>query len=148
MFTGLHFRRELRRLKRIADTDDAPIREAYEIARKESRFEDAQELASEGQYYRRMHQEEVQHLVTRFLLSQADKRLLPHPNSDDAEMWETTQQSGYHVLTASGVAHIRGLLREEQKEERARMTFWVSVVGGGIIGIVGALTGLVSVLTK
>jgi hypothetical protein len=90
-------------------------------------------------------EEELLEIQTRRLVNKARRMLLPVPdipmNEPEDENWiRGTSTRGWH-LKAEGVTHVRAAIRAESKERREALIAWATL----IIGILGALTGLVAV---
>ncbi|GFM87791.1 hypothetical protein PSCICO_31900 [Pseudomonas cichorii] len=83
---------------------------------------------------------------TDYYRKKADKLLVQMPSIEDATMYEQVEwdkdpkQPRY--LTDKGFKEIRDAVREEQKHRREAFGYWFGISAG----IIGALTGLVSVL--
>ncbi len=86
---------------------------------------------------------EVDKFTTHRLLKTADRLLLPRPSYDYKSMWDTDNaQYGYpRLLTHEAMKIIRRNIRRERRERAEYYLKWVVP----IIGIIGALTGLIAV---
>jgi hypothetical protein len=78
-----------------------------------------------------------------YLICEADRLLLPLPD-DDEKNWTTFDggEGVERVLTRKGINEIRTAIRGELKARSERFLMLTS----GLIGVIGAITGLVSVL--
>ena len=85
------------------------------------------------------------------LLRKAHRYDIPIPRRrEDDGFWEEVG-TGFWLLTEKGTHHLLKEIRQEQKERLAVWKAWLDVwigLGPLIIGIIGALIGLVSVLGK
>ena len=90
-------------------------------------------------------EEELQQVQTRRLVNKARRMLLPVPGipmdkSEDENWIRGTFTRSWH-LKAEGFTRVRAAIRAESKERREASIAWATL----IIGILGALTGLVAV---
>lgn len=97
-------------------------------------------------------EEEDNQLLSGQLIRQA-RRLrvpIPHRFKEDgkpSEHWYEGQYLGGWYLTNEGVARLRDEIRKERRarqDSRAHWVVWVSA----LTGVIGALTGLIAVLTR
>lgn len=85
-------------------------------------------------------------IQTEYFRNKADVLNVPMPDPSDKEMYDSVewdddpQQPKY--LTGKGVRSIRAAVREEEKHRREASGYWFGIV----VGVIGALTGLISVL--
>ncbi|MFA5858002.1 MAG: hypothetical protein WC955_02935 [Elusimicrobiota bacterium] len=93
-------------------------------------------------------QEDIALLKTRYLRDLASKLSLPIPDWKENEMWEQDGQQGRYYLTNKGITYLRDSIRKEQKESKEIIFQWVAFIVGTIIGLLGAITGLVAVYKK
>ncbi|MFG0499655.1 hypothetical protein ACF8MH_20345 [Pseudomonas sp. YQ_13] len=74
----------------------------------------------------------------------ADRLLVQMPSIEDGTMYEQVEWDNDpgqpRYLTDKGFRAIRDAIREEQKQRREAVGYWFGIV----VGIIGALTGLVS----
>jgi len=81
--------------------------------------------------------------VTDYLIDEARRNFVPIPDRDEPGMWEECHQlSLRQVLTNKGVSILRQSLREERK---SRHEWWILALST-LVGIIGALTGLIAVM--
>ena len=85
-------------------------------------------------------------IQTEYFRNKADVLSVPMPDPSDKEMYDSVewdddpQQPKY--LTDKGVRSIKVAVREEEKHRREATGYWFGIV----VGIIGALTGLISIL--
>lgn len=125
------------------------IRKLYskdlEVAKKKDDREEIESLLSALDYEQSEPEEKIKRLKTQYLISIADKLSLPTPPiTEKEERWEESGFSGRHVLTNKGITELRSLIRQEKRERYELMFRWVSI----LIGLIGAIIGLVAVLNK
>lgn len=85
-------------------------------------------------------QDEVRRAHSRHLIQEAQRLLVPSPDSNDANLWD---KEGNRVwLTEKGINHMRAAVRAEKKARAELLLMWIP----GIVGVLGALIGLASVL--
>ena len=97
-------------------------------------------------------EEEEDNLFTNHLLRQAQRFRVPIPSyyTDDKKQsddWRQGRTLGLRCLTDQGIAKLREEIRKEMRwkhERRAHYVSWFSA----IIGVIGALTGLIAVLYR
>jgi hypothetical protein len=88
----------------------------------------------------------VRQAMSNYLVSEADRLLIPLPDDDDEKMWTTYEgpDGVEHVLTRKGINEVRTAIRTELKGRTERFLMLTS----GTIGVIGAITGLVSVVLR
>jgi hypothetical protein len=143
MFGYLRFRwklgqleRERRRVEKI---------NAAEIATARKRNASADDIYviendAAGDYFH--FQDEIKKLHSRYLSSQASRLLIPYPQLNDDSMWEREGPNHFY-LTEHGINHMRAAIRAERKARVELFLMWMP----GVVGILGALIGLVAVLS-
>ncbi len=91
--------------------------------------------------------DEIHYLQQRYLISKATKMLLQIPpviSEEKGGRWEQSNVTGKWQLTNEGMRELRQNIRTEQKESTELLARWITV----IIGLIGALTGLVAIIKK
>jgi len=95
--------------------------------------------------------EELEELRTRRLLRQAYRLDVPVPlrpiEQQHNEFWEQGHMTGSWYLTTAGINKVRTDIRTEIRARQETRAYWLRWVAA-ITGLVGALTGLVAVLSK
>lgn len=88
----------------------------------------------------------IEHLQTKYYYNICQNLLIPIPNRDDKNLYYQynfdDDEGERYILTSMGFHHVRKLIREERKERREAVGYWATI----IIGIIGALTGLASII--
>jgi hypothetical protein len=124
---------------------DAKYTAALEEAKKRKAAKDeieSVEAEFHADYFDYCEQVETAH--SQFLCKRASRLIIPLPKFDDSDMWEDFHDgSGRHHLTETGINALRAAIRAERKARLDMFLMWVP----GIVGILGALIGLVSVLS-
>ena len=94
----------------------------------------------------------VDSLVGSRLLAEARALDVETPPLSDEEMWVQMPSPGDAFFTPKGRAYVRKLIDEEKERRFNVKTLWVTKliipIASLLIGIIGALTGLVAVLHK
>lgn len=109
--------------------------------------EDFEKLHSEERLELDLVDDEINFLETRYLREEAQRLLLAEPaftKEDDGGLWKQSNISGRYYLNQTGIAQLRESIRKEKRGRREAAITW----SAAITGIVGALTGLASVLMK
>jgi hypothetical protein len=88
--------------------------------------------------------DEIERFVSDHLVTQANRLFIPIPERTEEAMWRESSYGEGHLLTSRGISTLRVSIRTEQK---ARREFVVTVLAT-LIGIIGAITGLVAVFHK
>lgn len=121
------------------------------MARKLKDKEKVESLEGQHRFEIDLHDEEEDTYVTKKLLAKARRLRVPIPhryNEDktESEHWYEGHYTGRWNLTTRGVAALREEIRREVKarhEARSQWVVWLSA----LTGVIGALTGLVALLT-
>ena len=142
MFDYLRFRWKLGQLERdLRQTDnkyEADIKAARQ--RKASADDvDSIEHAQMSEHF--LFRDEIQTLHSRYLSTQASRLIIPRPPLGDETMWEKDGLDR-HILSEAGINHLRAAIRAERKARLELFLMWVP----GVVGILGALIGLVAML--
>lgn len=139
----LQFR--LWRLQRQNDRLETMYAATIRKARKQPNHPyEEEELYGELSLERDLIDDEIATLLTRHLCSTANRLMLPIPKRDEDGMWlQSPLNPNRWLLSPKGVTELRSAIRKERRESREQMLIWVSVT----TGLIGTLTGLVSVLS-
>jgi hypothetical protein len=87
--------------------------------------------------------DEIAQLQYTFLVRRAENLLIPIPEFDtDSPSWRESHITGKWRLTNDALHSLRMAIRKEQTERREHWQSWLTL----IIGLIGALIGLASVL--
>ncbi len=85
-------------------------------------------------------------ILTRYYQAEADRLAVQMPGIDDPGMYKQVvwdnDPGQPRYLTPHGVRVVKAAIREEQKHRREVLGFWSTI----LIGVIGAITGLASVL--
>jgi hypothetical protein len=81
-----------------------------------------------------------------YLISKAHRLIIPLPPDDDEKMWTIVDDNSErkYVLTYAGINELRNAIRAELKGKIER---WLMLTSG-LVGVIGAITGLVAVIKK
>lgn len=84
------------------------------------------------------------------LAREANSLDIETPPSDQKEMWTEHKDSGMTWLSRAGRVYVRKLVYEEKARRFDAKTLWVTKFWlpllASLVGIIGALTGLIAVL--
>lgn len=122
------------------------------IARKSQDHQKIEEIEHERRFEIDLHTEELDLFITKQLLKKANKLRVPTPHRYNADKTESDHWYEGHytmrwMLTNKGVTTIRDEIRRELKarhEVRAQLVVWLSA----LTGVIGAITGLVALLSQ
>lgn len=95
--------------------------------------------------------EKIDALKTKRFCQIANRLMVPLPDYKDKDLWQEPYYWSSRILTDKGFSELRKLIRQEKKERREVFGFWFGIfmgITGGVIGIIGAITGLAAVLTR
>lgn len=114
----------------------------FQSLRKEAEDSDEREYLLNGEKHEvGMIDDEIYSLETQYLLEQARNLLLPMPKHDEnEEYWEKSQFTRLYQLTRHGMQELRSTIRSEKRARREWIAVWVA----GLIGLIGAISGLVA----
>ena len=96
-------------------------------------------------------EDQLQQLESRYLCLEAHRYRVPIPSHSDKDLWEESTNIGGWQLTAKGYAILRADIRKEKNELWQWWELRIKVIGlllTGATGAMGALIGLVAILTK
>ena len=85
------------------------------------------------------------------LVDKARRLFLPVPRiqrETEDPNWEEADFGDRCYLKPDGMQRLLAAVRAEQKQRREVAAFWLGTVGGILIALIGALTGLAAVLKK
>lgn len=90
----------------------------------------------------------IENLQTKYYCNICQDLLIPIPDREDEKLYYQfnfdNDEGDIYIFTSIGFYHVRKLIREERKEKREAVGYWVAL----IIGVIGALTGLVSIINS
>lgn len=144
MVKWLKFRYRLWKLERERSQFEHKYMELIEAAKKAPKHPDEEDqLWAEFFSEKELFDEPISAFRTGYWMTAASRLMVPIPDRNEEGMWEKARLSPRHeFLTIKGIAEIRSAIRKERRESREPFVMWASLV----IGIIGALTGLVSIL--
>jgi hypothetical protein len=150
MFGYFIFRYKLWRLeragKRISKLYDADRRQAKE---KGAKGEDLERITNSEMSELRWNDEEIMTLHTRRLTPIARALMIEVGGLWDSatkDEWERGDMV-YQYMNAKGMKRVRDAIRAEQKARWEMFLMWAPIVGG-LTGLVGAITGLIAILSR
>ena len=85
---------------------------------------------------------EIEKILTRELTNKARKYYIELPDRNDEKIWEN--EVGYYILTDHGKSTLSKQIKAHLREDYEFIFKVISV----LIGLIGALTGLVAVINK
>jgi hypothetical protein len=142
MLEYLRYRWKIARLQRAIRADEEGTKRAVEDARRRGAAHEVEEI--EGGSDAPVLRYKLRQTMSSYLEAQADRLFIPLPDLKDHNKW-TVFDNGRreeHVLSREGIDELRSKIRTERKARAERFLMWSS----GIVGILGALIGLASML--
>ena len=139
----ISYRWKLSKLHRLKSKTVGTYKRLQEKARKEKKpREDIQSLISEEIFEVDMIDDEIEKLESRYLIESARQLVLPIPDFDmDSDTWKESKITRRVRLSKKAMVDMRSLVRKERKERREGIMLWLAA----LIGIIGALSGLLAV---
>jgi len=146
VFEAIKYRWDLHKLEKESDK----IQDDYEKLRKKKKLSgtELEDLRSEESSVIWPVLEKIDKLKTLRFCQIANRLIVPLPESNDKELWKELHCIGGQALTDKGFWELKKLIRQEKKERREVFGFWFGIITGGVIGVIGAITGLVAVLAR
>jgi hypothetical protein len=146
MLEHLRFRWGLWRIERARqNTSAAYDKDIAEAKKRGDKQDEIYDLENVANHEDNTYAEEIYRLHTRYLWREANRLIVPTPASDDKKAWEDVW--GHRHLTHKGINDLRAAIRVEKKLRREQFLMWLPAVVA-LIGLAGALTGLISVWLK
>lgn len=131
--------RKSRELNKISKYYDAAIKEAMKEKKSPDEID---KLVDEFFAETYVIEEEIKALISRSWERKAERLFLPIPPHHEEDMWEVGDVTRRYYLTPAGITKLRGLIREEKAARRKAVLEWVTP----LVGIIGAITGLLAVV--
>ncbi|MDP3027901.1 MAG: hypothetical protein Q8O04_00075 [Deltaproteobacteria bacterium] len=141
------YRSSLFKLSRQRREIDRYYKKQYAEAKKTSDNKKIGDISSVAPHELEEVDDEIHYLEQRYLISIATRMLLPVPpviSEEKGGRWEQSDVTGKWQLTSEGMRELRQLIRTEKKESTELLTRWITI----IVGLIGAITGLVAVIKK
>lgn len=119
------------------------IERGYDIQKAAAKNADDRESAEAGRHFETsLYIDQIEEIKTRRLLRKANRLDIPYEYpSQTSPIWELSRQLHTWHLTTTGYSQIRKAIRQESRDRREAAITWAGV----IIGIIGSLTGVLSV---
>lgn len=127
-------------------------KETEALRRKKATLAEVDELETQEYFEIRNYDEEINRLNALKLWRNASALDLEVPDSSNPEMWTYSEDGERRFLSTRGRAHVRQLIDAEKARRFEIKTMWVTKiilpVVASLVGILGAITGLVAVLHR
>jgi hypothetical protein len=144
VFPYLQFRKKLRRLERDQRSEEKAYEDKIAEAKRSGAKSDViADVNQEGMSLYFHYQDEIQRLHSNYLVSQARRLFIPVPPLQDKTVWEHDMADRVY-LNEQGINQLRAAIRAEKKARAEFVLMWVP----GMVGVLGTLIGLASVLKK
>lgn len=139
------YRRSLHKLSCKRDREDKRLWKLVGEAEKAGGHEAANEVYQTESFDFSLIEDKIAHLKTQYLISKAEKMSLPTPSVTDKDgLYEISNYTRKWCLTNKGISEIRKLIRQERKEKLELWSHWATI----LIGVIGAVTGLIAVIMR
>jgi len=115
-------------------------------AEKKKDYEERDGLVSELLMERDLIEDRINRIETDRVQKEAEKFGIPVPSLSDKESWDEDSQSHTIFLNVSTRLRLRQEIRKERRARWEDTTIWMDRIVLPLIGLIGAVTGLVSVL--
>jgi len=101
-------------------------------------------IESEARFESRQAEDDINRLTSRFLVSQAERYILPVPQwKSDSPSWQQDSMEHFWHLTPAAMADLRDRVRKEEKERFESWSRWVPILSG-LTGLFGSAIGLIA----
>ena len=142
MFAYTRFKRQLSKIKRRQKRDESSATSALAVAKNANApIDEIRKLENDYGVIQVGYLEEILRLHTDYLIAEANRLIVPYPPTGEPGMWERDDE-GYVRMTEAGISKLRADIRAEKKARMERAVMWMP----GVVGILGALIGLTSLL--
>jgi hypothetical protein len=135
-------RRKVTAILQAQEDFSQEFREKIKAAEKAKDRDTYDGLVSEMFFETDLSDNEVARLETTFLTREARRYMIPVPPLKESDAWEESSVDARHYLTFAAMRDLRNRIREERRLRAEPVTIWLPLA----IGLIGAVTGLVSVL--
>jgi hypothetical protein len=142
MFETIKYKMKINKLNKKMDK----VNDVYRnLISKENDRNKRHELMSEASAEIFPIESEIRQSMSKYLINEAEKLIIPLPELNDKEFWEDDlKYFTKNILTNKGIAQIRSQIRNEKKERSDQYLPWLVL----IIGLLGAATGFLSIILK
>jgi len=141
MINWIKYRIELNLAKHELAKCHRPYDKELKQLRRSGNKNKLRELWSERQGVCQIDEVNIEFVITKYLRNRANELGIPLPDYNDENHWQNDFGPSYY-LTDKGKYEINKKIRQEMKERREPFIQILAL----IIGLLGALTGLVSIL--
>jgi hypothetical protein len=152
MFEGWHYRYRLWSIRRERDRLLGRMDDRIKKAELDGDEDGKENLIGEYLDYQDQYGDEMLFARSRYVRALADKYLIAEPSLSEKEMWSHWKTDPRKIyLSPKGAKAIHAQIRAEKKhlrEERDAWLPWIVALAGFVTGSIGALTGLIAVLSK
>jgi hypothetical protein len=140
MIAFIKYRLELRKLEK----ESSRIQKTYVAHRKGLSGAELEQLnAEEGSEILPV-LDEIDALTTRRFRQIANRLMVPLPDYEDKQLWQDRYYRRGKNLTSKGIWELKKLIRQEKRERREGFVVLLAT----LTGIIGAITGLLAVLSQ
>lgn len=135
----LNFYKNKKALRKLRETYQADIKRAKKDGKKAN---DIGAIVAEMHACCRDNEFEIEKIYTRKLTNKARQLYIEIPGLNDENFWEN--EIGFHILTDHGKSVLNKRIKAQRRED---YEFWIKIILV-LIGFIGALTGLVAVISR
>jgi hypothetical protein len=116
-------------------------------AEKEKNHEEMQSLEAEYGFERGLVNDKISSLESARIQEEAERLCIPVPKySSESEAWEKGFQPNFVYLSVKARADLRTHIRKERRERIEHWTLFLKDVIVPLVGLLGAIMGLISVI--
>jgi hypothetical protein len=138
MIEYLRLQMKIWRLERAYAAEEKGTEKAVERAKARGAFGEIEGILGGNHSF--IHRRKIREAQSDYLLSEADRLIVPVPDWNNPEMWDDDGERRH--LSREGLKQLRSDIRAEKKARAERLLIWVPAV----VGIIGALTGLAAIV--
>lgn len=139
---AIRHRRAISRLQQDYERYSDEVHKKIDAAEKARDRETYDGLVSEYLNEQDLFENEIARRETQFLTREARRYLIPVPPAKEGQGWEKNNIDGRLYLTFAAMRDLRNRIREERRLRAEPVTIWLPLA----IGLIGAITGLASIL--
>ena len=133
-------------IKEIYKEIEDKVRKYKELGRDYKEIREMERRDSSEIYFLR---DEIEEIKSKYLIEDAYKYdiLLPD-KKNNSDMWEQSGYSGKEILSYKGKINVKKEIQKEKREQIKIKLQVYSIISSLVIGLLGAITGLIAIIKK